>query len=442
MNLNIKKILLVIFILSFLCSSPMTILAQSDKPLVYTVTVENTVTAGTYQHINRAIKMAEEYNADALVIKLNTPGGLVNSTLDIIEVISGTNIPVITYVTPSGGIAASAGTFILISGHIAAMTPGTTCGAAMPVTMSAPGESPQAADQKTINFLAAHMKTVAQDRGRPGDIAARFVTENLSFDAKEALDNNIIEFTAPNLEDLLTQVDGLQITVNNNLVTLTTADAKVVDLEKIAEEKIINVISDPTIAVILLMLGIYGLIIGFSSPGFLFPEVLGSICLILGLLGMGSFEINIAAGLLILLGVGLLIAEAFTPTYGVLAAGGVVSIVLGILFVPIEPMMPSGWFTNFKVMAIGIGLVGAGLVAVMLAGIWRLRKLSPVHGADEFIKQTGLVIAELKPYGQIKLKGEIWNALAEDQATIPEGEKVEVIARQALVLVVKHKKSE
>lgn len=440
MKIYYKKICLIIFMAIFFSISPLTLLAQNDKPLVYTVTVENTVTAGTYQHINRAIKMAEEYNAAALVIKLNTPGGLVNSTLDIIKAVSGTDIPVITYVTPSGGIAASAGTFILLSGHVAAMTPSTTCGAAMPVTMSAPGDAPQAADQKTINFLAAHMKTIAQDRGRPGDIAASFVMENLSIDAKEALEKKVVEFTAINLENLLTQVDGIQITVNNKPVTLSVAEARIVDLDKIAEEKVMGVISDPTIAVILLMLGIYGLIIGFNSPGFFLPEVLGSICLILGLLGMGTFEVNIGAGLLILLGVALLVAEAFTPTYGVLAAGGVASIVLGIIFVPIEPMMPTGWFTSFKFIAFGIGIIGAGLILIILAGIWRLRKIKPMHGATEFINQTGIVITALEPYGQIRFKGEIWGAVVQDKdAIIPVGEKVEIVDRQTMLLVVKPK---
>ncbi|HZK44183.1 MAG TPA: nodulation protein NfeD [Syntrophomonadaceae bacterium] len=440
MKINFRKISLVLIFLAFFMNMPSALLAEDNKPLVYTVTVEDMVTAGTFQHINRTINLAEKYNAAAIVIKLNTPGGLVNSTLDIISAISATDIPVITYVTPSGAIAASAGTFILISGHVAAMTPGTTCGAAMPVTMPTTGESPEAADQKTINFLAEHMKTIGEDRGRPGDVVKRFVTENLSMNANEALKEGVIEYTADNLDALLAIIDGTEVTVNNELVSLNTAAAKIVDVETILEEKITNVVSNPTIAVILLMLGIYGLIIGFNSPGFLLPEVLGAICLILGLYGMGSFEVNLAAGLFLLLGVGLLIAEAFTPTYGVLAAGGIISIVLGIVFMPIEPMMPTGWFKSFRFMAVGVGLVGAGLVSVMLAGIWRLRKISPMHGRNEFRNTTGLVIEELNPHGRVSFKGEIWNATSEDQTIIAKGEKVEIVSRQSLALVVKKAK--
>ncbi|NLB89188.1 MAG: nodulation protein NfeD [Syntrophomonadaceae bacterium] len=350
--------------------------------------------------------------------------------------ISDTDIPVITYVTPKGGIAASAGTFILISGHVAVMTPGTTCGAAMPVTMSAPGDSPQAADQKTINFLAAHMKTIAEDRGRPGDIAARFVTENLSLNADEALEQGIIDYTADNLDSLLAKVDGLEIDVNDKNIILKTKDAEIVSIDKNLEEKVINVVSDPTVAMLLLMLGIYGLIIGFNSPGFFLPEVLGAICLILGLYGIGTFEVNLVAGFLIILGVGLLVAEVFTPTYGILGVGGVISIVLGILLMPLEPMMPIAWFSKFKVMAIGVGVIGAGLMLIIIAGIWRLRKLSPVHGVEEFANSKGVVIEELNPYGQIKIKGEIWNAVSMGQTTIPTGERVRVVARNDLELVV------
>ena len=442
MRNNFKIMGVILITLAFLINMPTFWQAQANKPLVYTVEIEDMVTRGTYQHVHRTINLAKQYEAEAVIIKINTPGGLVNSTLDILKVISGSDIPIITYVTPKSGIAASAGSFILISGDIAAMTPGTTCGAAMPVTMSTPGDSPQAADEKTINFLAAHMKTVAEDKGRSGEVAKRFVTENLSLNAEEALEQDIIEFLAPNVENLLSQVDGLEIIVNDKPIILNTANANITNVEKIVDEKLTNTISNPTIAIILLMLGVYGLIIGFNSPGFLFPEVLGAICLILGLYGIGSFEVNITAGLLLILGVGLLVAEAFTPTYGVLAAGGVISIVLGILFMPIEPMMPIGWFTGFKVMAIGVGAVGAVLILVILTGIWRLRKIDPMHGKTEFIEQKAETITELNPTGQVRLKGEIWQAKAEDNLMIPAGTKVEIVARENLWLIVKKDEKE
>lgn len=415
---------------------PIAVNSQPQQPVVFTVQVEDTVTAGTAKHINRGIKTAESNNAAAMVILINTPGGLVTATLDIIQDISASKIPVITYVTPQGAIAASAGTFILMAGHVAAMSPGTTCGAAMPVTMTAPGTEPQAADQKTINFLAEHMRSTAQERGKPGDIAEKFVLENLSLNYQDAVDQGVIDFTAVNLEELLAKVNGRQAATAAGVVTFNTANAQVRALDMDVEEQLTNIISNPTLAMIFLMLGIYGLIIGFNSPGYLLPEVLGSISLVLGLFGLGLFEVNIAAGLFILLGIVLLIAEAFTPTYGILAVGGITSVVLGIIFFPAEPMMPPGWFVSFRGMAIGVGLVGAIFMVIVLTGIIRLRRLNPMQGKNEFDRLQGQVIAPLQPEGQIKIKGEIWRAASKNGNTIAQGQTVRVVSREGMVLTV------
>lgn len=421
---------------AFLLMHPVAVTSNPQQPVVFTVQVENTVTAGTAKHINRGIKTAEANNAAAIVILINTPGGLVTATLDIIQDISASKIPVITYVTPQGAIAASAGTFILMAGHVAAMSPGTTCGAAMPVTMTAPGTEPQAADQKTINFLAEHMRSTAQERDKPGDIAERFVLENLSLNYQDAFDQGVVDLTAASLEEVLARVNGSKVTTAAGEITINTANAQVRALDMNIEEQLTNIISNPTLAMIFLMLGIYGLIIGFNSPGYLLPEVLGSVSLVLGLFGLGLFEVNIAAGLFILLGIVLLITEAFTPTHGILAAGGIASIVLGIIFFPAEPMMPSGWFISFRVMAIGVGLVGAGFMVIVLTGIIRLRRLKPVQGKDEFTHLQGQVITPLQPEGQIKIKGEIWRAISKNGNTIPKGQAIRVVSREGMVLIV------
>ena len=183
------------------------------------------------------------------------------------------------------------------------------------------------------------------------------------------------------------------------------------------------------------MLGIYGLIIGFNSPGYLLPEYWARSAWS-GFIRAGAFEVNIAAGLFILLGIVLLIAEAFTPTHGILAAGGIASIVLGIIFFPAEPMMPSGWFISFRVMAIGVGLVGAGFMVIVLTGIIRLRRLKPVQGKDEFTHLQGQVITPLQPEGQIKIKGEIWRAISKNGNTIPKGQAIRVVSREGMVLIV------
>ncbi len=419
-----------------LLSFPAALLAADGKSSVYTIKVENTVTAGTAKYINRGIKMAEREKADAVIILINTPGGLVSATLDIIQDISGSAVPVVTYVTPKGAIAASAGTFILLDGHIAAMSPGTTCGAAMPVNISVPGDAPKPADQKTVNFLAGHMKSIAEERGRPADLAEAFVKENLTLNYNEALDRGVVDVIAADLDELLKKIHGMKVETKAGIIELNTRAAEVKHLKMSTDEKFIDVVSNPTMAMIFLMLGIYGLIIGFNSPGFFLPEVLGSISLILGLYGLGLFEVNLAAGLLIILGIGLLIAEAFTPTYGILGAGGGVSLVLGVLFFPVEPLMPRDWFAAFRFMALGIGLVGAVFLFVVLAGIFRLRRLKVTHSDSEFFNKEGRVIRVLNPEGQVRIQGEIWKASAKGGNTIPEGELVKVVERQGMLLIV------
>ncbi len=431
---KIKYALFTLMLFLLLCHMPQPIAA--GQPVIRTISVNDMVTAGTAKHIQRGLILAENSNADAVVILLNTPGGLVTATLDILQAMSSSNIPVITYVSPQGAIAASAGVFILINGHIAAMSPGTTCGAAMPVTMPAPGEETRAADQKTINFLAGHMKSTATERGRPGDLAEKFVTENLTLENNEALEQGIVDLNANSLSELLDGAHGMTVQTKAGSVIINTTGAVVTDIPMNLGEQAMDVFSNPTLAMILLMLGIYGLIIGFYSPGFYLPEVLGSICLILGLAGIGLFQGNLTAGLLVLLGIGLLAAEFFAPTHGALGTGGVISIILGILFFPAEPLMPVKWFSMFKVMAFGTGVIGAVFVLIVVLGISRLRRRKPAHGEAEFIDRIGIVVEELKPRGQIKLRGEIWQAFSKNGHTINIGEKVKVLERRGLTLVV------
>ncbi|NLJ77557.1 MAG: nodulation protein NfeD [Peptococcaceae bacterium] len=410
--------------------------ALDKQPSVYSIEVEGTVTEGTTKNIQRGLNLAEQNQADAVLIVLNTPGGLVSATLDILQSMSASNIPVVTYVNPPGAIAASAGTFILINGHVAAMSPATTCGAAMPVTMTSPGESPQTADQKTINFLAGHMKSIAAEKGRPADLAEKFVTENLTLNNSEALDQGIVDINAIDTNELLQKIDGIVVTTNTGEKRLVTAGAIVTPVPLNVNEQLIHLVSNPTIAMILLMLGIYGLIIGFYSPGFFLPEIVGSISLLLGLAGMGLFSGNLAAIFLILLGAGLLIAELVTPTYGVLGVGGLASIVLGILFFPVEPLMPAGWFSAFRLLVFGVAVIGGLLLLVIILGISRIRKHKPVHGKSEFENKTAYAVTELNPRGMVRIRGEIWQAVVENGHTIQGGEEVQVLERQGMTLLV------
>ncbi|WP_409227086.1 NfeD family protein [Gudongella sp. SC589] len=409
----------------------------SGRPLVLTLNIDDMITAGTAARIERAVIEAENRSASALVLILDTPGGLVDATLDIISHLSASKVPVITFVAPQGAIAASAGAFILLGGHITAMSPGTTTGAAMPVTISPDQEGAQAADDKTILFLAGHIRSIAETNGRPGEIAERFVTENLTLSSMEALELGIADFIEPSLDSLLQTVHGMEVQVQGQTITMNTLNAEVELVESNLKENITHLISNPQITFILLMIGVYGIIIGVGNPGTFVPEVLGAISLVLALFGLGMFQINLFAIIMIVLGLGLLVAEALTPTYGVLGTGGVVSLVLGIIYLPVEPLVTDRWLVQFRLMAVGIGVVGSILLVVILAGVIRLRRLPIVMGTKEFSGETGTVVENLDPQGLIRIRGELWKAKSHDGSLIPEGMEVVVVDRIQMVCIVK-----
>ncbi|MGM0396451.1 MAG: NfeD family protein [Bacillota bacterium] len=435
-----KRILSILLIAAILLAPILSANASEasgpSNPLVMTLNIDDMITAGTAARIERGIQEAEERGATALVLLLDTPGGLVDSTLKIISDLSASKIPIITYVTPPGAIAASAGAFILLGGHITAMSPGTTTGAAMPVTISTDGEGTQTADEKTILFLAGHIRSIAETNGRPGDIAERFVTENLTLSSQEALELGVADYIELNLASLLQTVHGLEIEVQEENILMDTLNAEIEPIEPNLKEKITHLISNPQITFILLMVGVYGIILGVGNPATFVPEVLGAICLVLALFGLGMFEINMFAIMMIFLGIGLLVAEALTPTYGVLGTGGVVSIVIGIIYLPVEPLVTRKWLLQFRLMAVGVGVVGSIFLVVLLAGIVRLRRLPVKMGLSEFLGETGTVIEDLDPAGFIRVHGELWKAKSLDKSIIPKGTEVRIIERNQMVCIV------
>ena len=406
-------------------------------PLVLTLDVSGMITAGTTAHITRAVEEANARNAAALVLLLDTPGGLVDATLDIISSLSASEVPVITFVNPQGAIAASAGAFILLGGNITAMSPGTTTGAAMPVTMSPDEEGTQTADDKTVLFLAGHIRSIAETNGRPGDVAERFVTENLTLSSREALELGVADYIEPTLTSLLETVHGTTAQLPRGPVTMNTQNAQVEALDRTLTERITHLISNPQITFILLLVGVYGLILGLSNPATIVPEVLGAISLVLALFGLGMFEINLFAIIMIFLGLGLLVAEALTPTFGVLGTGGVVSLVVGIIYLPVEPLVTSRWLAQFRLMAIGVGVVGSLFLVVLLSGLMKLRRLPARQGSSEFALDTGTVVETIDPEGLIQVRGELWKAISADQQSIPVGTPVHILDRKNLICIVK-----
>ena len=406
-----------------------------DEPVVYSIEIEGIITAGTTAYIRRSIETAEEDGAEALLILLNTPGGLVDATLDIVSDMINADVPIITYVYPQGGISASAGTFILLGGHKAAMSPGTTIGAAMPV-MVTPDEGSAPADDKTVIFLAGHMKSIAEARGRPADIAERFVTENLTLGATEALELTVIDEISTGIPALLSALHGEEVSLDSGVVTLSTENARIEEIEQTLREVITNLISNPQVAFILFLVGVYGLIIGFNAPGTFVPEVLGAIALILALYGLGMFEVNIFAALMILLGMALLVVEAFTPSFGILGIGGIISMVFGILYLPVEPLVSERWLMQFRILAIGIGVIASVLLIVILAGVYRLKKAKVIHGDDEFAGDRAVVAEEANPKGLILVRGELWEGKSLTGDRISEGTPVRIIKREGLVCMI------
>ena len=407
--------------------------------IIYVLKIDGTITEGTSLDVVEGLREAEEIGAEAVLVELDTPGGLVDSTLKITKAILNSEVPVITYVTPSGAIAASAGSFILVSGNIAAMTPGTTTGAAMPVEIGMEGRKP--ADEKTINFYAGHIESIAASRGRNATQAKRFVTDNDVLNENTALETGIIDLIAEDETELLNKVDGMIVKIGTENRTLATRNASLHIREKSVRSSVLETLGNPQIAAILLIVGIYGLIFGFLSPGTYVPEMIGAICLILALYGMGLFDVNMFGVLLIIIAVLLFIAEALTPTFGILTTGGAVCLIIGALILPKGPLLVNPqWFKEFLVIIIGIAGASAAFFFFAMGAVLKTRKRRAQVGAEELIGKVTKAETEInEDGGTIKLRGEIWNARTLAGEGIKEGEKVEIIDREGLTLIVKRK---
>ncbi|MFV9677495.1 MAG: NfeD family protein [Methanosarcinales archaeon] len=412
--------------------------SKDDENVIYVLKIEGTITEGTALEVVEGLREAEDMSAEAVLLELNTPGGIVDSTRKITEAILNAQTPVITYVTPKGAIAASAGAFILVSGNIAAMSPGTTTGAAMPVAIGIEGR--KAADNKTIKFYAGHVESIAASRGRNATQAKRFVTDNDVLNENTALERGIIDLIAGDETELLNAVDGMTVEVDGENRTLATADASLYIKKKSTRSSVLNLLGNPQIAFILFMVGIYGLIFGFMSPGTYVPEMIGAICLILALYGMGLFGVNMFGVLLLVIAVILFIAEALTPTFGILTMGGVVCLIIGALILPKEPLLFNPeWFRGFLLTILGIAGASAVFFIFALGAVLKLRKRSIKVGGEELIGQVTKAETEItEEKGTIKLHGEIWNARTQ-AGEIEEGAKIEIVAREGLTLFVKRK---
>jgi membrane-bound serine protease (ClpP class) len=403
----------------------------------------------TVDQVDKLVSLSEADGAIAAIIKLDTPGGRVDSMFEIMQLIYNAQVPVVVYVAPKGADAASAGAFITVSSHIAAMAPGTAIGAAEPVISSPSPETGtvQPAPNKTKSFIIGKMESTANLTGRPVDPLVKFITANLVLTPNEALEQGVIDFVAETEEDLVSKVVDFEVhgTLGNGSkprVTLAGAEIRYVELS--LTERFTNYMSDPTLSYILLLVGMYGIIFGFMSPGTYVPETLGAICLILALFGLGIVGANIVGILLLILGMIFLFAEAATPTFGLFTAAAVICFVLGILFVPprigggeLVPSfyLPREWYRTFTLTAL---TVVAGFVVFFVIGMQYVvkgRKKPARTGGEELVGLMGKTVRELDPKGQVRIRGEIWNATTPD-GSIPARADVRVIGRKGLTLIV------
>ncbi|MFZ0678303.1 NfeD family protein [Candidatus Binatus sp.] len=386
--------------------------APHTPPWVELITIDGSINPAVASYIDDSLTSANADGASALVIELDTPGGLLNSAEKIVKSILASPVPVIVYVAPSGASAASAGVFITEAAHVAAMAPGTTIGAAHPVEQG--GEDIKGVmGTKIENFTATFARTIAQQRGRNEDWVEQAVRHSIAIGEREALAKNVVDIVAPDIRSLLTQASGRKVQVEGKTVTLALADAAVRRVRMTPGQNLLNVLADPNIVYLLMMAGLIGLYFEFAHPGVIFPGVAGAICLLLALASFQVLPVNLTGLLLIFLGVGMLISEAFVTSYGILGLGGVTAFVIGSLFfidtsktdLAVNRNIIYGAAAALTLIILGIGYIVA-----------RERRNRATTGAEGIIGEVGEVREAIAPGtpGKVFVHGEIWRAVSTD----------------------------
>ena len=417
-----------LFILSFTLVTPA---GWASPDEVYVARVEGIIAPSLAEFFVSAIRKAEDGGAHAIIFELDTPSGLDTSMRVIIKEILRSPAPVIIYVSPSGARAASAGAFITIAAHVAAMAPGTNIGAAHPVQMGG-GEADEEMTRKIENDAAAYIRGLAERRGRNAIWAEDAVRKSVSATATEALRLKVIDVVAENRADLLAKIDGRTVETGAGKITLKTKTAKIVEVEMSFRDKILSIISNPTIAYILLILGMAGLYFELSTPGAILPGVLGGICLILAFYAFQTLPINYAGLLLIILGVILFIAEVKVVSHGILTIGGIAALILGSLML-IDSPAP---FLQISLSAIlGVTAATTAFFVFAIGAVFRAHRRQPATGREGLVGQAGVARTRLNPDGLIFIRGEIWNATCAEG--VEPGEQVQVTSVAGLKLKVK-----
>ena len=415
--------------------------AHAQRPVdeVYVLTYDGAIDPNAERYFSRGIEMAEVDGAPLVVIKLDTPGGLLSSTEKIVERLLGAETPVAVYVHPPGAFAASAGTFVTAAANFAVMAEGTSIGAAAPV--AADGEDlPETLSEKATNITVAMVEGIAEKRDRNKEALTRTVTEAEAYTATAAVEANVVDFVAEDMEDLLEQLDGRETETASGVVTMRTERLVEREIEMNLAEKFFSFVADPNIIGLLLTFGALGLFVELLSPGLIVPGVVGALALIVGLVALGTLPFNWGGIALLALAALLIFLEIQAPGIGILGVGGVIAFVLGalLLFSVGEPDLPGAPVLriSFWLVAILSGMM-AVFALVVVGAVVRTRKLKYASGVEDLIGQTGKVISDLNPVGTVQLASEIWSAVPLGEETIGVGERVEVVGVDGLTIKVR-----
>jgi membrane-bound serine protease (ClpP class) len=413
----------------FALLSGATAFAQSPGPQVVAVSIDGEMSPITAEIVGHAIEQAKSESAALLLIRINTPGGLMDATRQIIQKLDASPVPVVTYVTPSGARGASAGFFILEAGDVAAMSPGTNTGASSPVLLV--GQMEQVMRDKVENDAAAMLRSMMSRRGRYSEVGEQTIRQAKAFTEKEALDQRLIDLVAGSEQQLFQVLDGREITRwDGHKQVLHLAGATVADARETLRERVVSAIADPNIGFILLVLGVLGIYVEFTSPGLIFPGIAGAILALLGLSSLSILPINWTGVALLVLALALFVLEAKFTSHGMLGIGGTISMVLGaLLLVNGPPEMRIHLST-----ALAVALPFAAITMFLVSIVVKARRNKVLTGAEGMIGEMGIAETALEPEGQVRVRGEYWNAIA--ATNIPVGARVRVTSVAGLKLRV------